>query len=107
MFLYFVFVFSDMSNTLSQVSSLCRTLPDRRRPAPAQNRDFAIQQPSLSIPMAPNPSVPLDMRLLTFVESLDSSRMLYHSLSRGLCTNGIMASAESDDGCWNGHSVDR
>ena len=66
-----------------------------------------MQQPSLTIPMAPNPGVPLDDRLITFVERLDSSRMLYHSLSRRLCTNGIMASAESDDRCWNGETVDR
>ena len=57
--------------------------------------------------MAPNPSVPLDERLLSFVESLDSSRMLYSSLSRGLCAEGLMTAARSNDECWTGDAVDR
>ncbi|XP_072033662.1 glypican-5-like [Amphiura filiformis] len=97
----------DSERIIEEVNNLCRTLGDRGRPSPAQNRDFAIQQPSHSIPMAPNPSMPLDERLLAFVDSLDSSRMLYSSLSRGLCSEGLMAAARSNDGCWNGDEVDR
>ncbi|PIK47861.1 glypican 5, partial [Apostichopus japonicus] len=68
--------------------------------------DYAINSPPMNVPIAPNPGIPLDERLLSFVETLDNSRGMYRNLPASVCQEQSMSS-QSNSNCWNGRNVDR
>ena len=85
-----------------QVHRLCG-YASKGRPSPFN--DFAAANPpSIDFPMVPNPSVPLDERLLDFVESLDKSRGVYQNLPMMMCMDGELGST-GDQACWTGQTV--
>ncbi len=85
-----------------EVHRLCG-YASKGRPSPFN--DFAAANPpSIDFPMVPNPSIPLDERLLDFVESLDKSRGVYQNLPMMMCMDGELGST-GDEACWTGHAV--
>ncbi|XP_038070777.1 glypican-5-like [Patiria miniata] len=85
-----------------EVHRLCG-YPARGRPSPF-NEFAAANPPVVDFPMVPNPSVPLDERLLEFVESLDRSRGVYHHLPTMMCSEDELGSTQ-DEECWTGQLV--
>ncbi|XP_071799086.1 glypican-5-like [Asterias amurensis] len=85
-----------------EVHRLCG-YASKGRPSPFN--DFAAANPpSIDFPMVPNPRVPLDERLLDFVESLDKSRGVYQNLPMMMCMDGELGST-GDQACWTGQTV--
>ncbi|XP_022088030.1 glypican-5-like [Acanthaster planci] len=96
------YAFENEGDITYEVHRLCG-YPSRGRPSPF-NEFAAANPPVVDFPMVPNPSVPLDERLLEFVESLDRSRGVYHSLPAMMCTADELGSTRDDD-CWTGRAV--
>ncbi|XP_071492128.1 glypican-5-like [Diadema antillarum] len=75
--------------------------PPISRPSPYN--DFAINNPAMDVPIAPNPSIPLDERLLQFLENLDTSKSVFRDLPVLMCSQGNMAKDSNND-CWTGET---
>ena len=87
-------------NFYLQVMITCGPPPVTR---PSPYNDFAMNNPAVDIPIAPNPAIPLDERLLQFVGSLDSSKSVFRDLPVLMCSQGNMATDTNQD-CWNGET---
>lgn len=73
---------------------------------PNTHSDYAFNSPPINVPIAPNPGIPLDERLLNFVQTLDNSKGMYRNLPDSLCLDNTM-STQINVNCWNGNTVGR